>query len=881
MAKAAHATRKAGPPRAGTATPREAAPGRKPASRATAAPGACACGGGCPRCATAASSWPENVLRPMESDFGTDFSDIRLHRDSRRAAALGALAFTQGREVHVAPGRWAPHSAAGRELIAHELAHVQQQRQGRVAGMPGQINAEPALEREADAQARRVVQARPLGRSAPGAIRTPVTGPVQRVPDPEGCAAPAGIACQTLGTEPATISRSFTYPQNSATLTRAWRTAIDALAATWHAQGASGVVRVDGYASAEGPCDFNWTLSCQRAQAVVAELTNPIDGSPGVPAERIDAFAHGESNAASATLPGNRRATVSLPGPDPGLSQVHGADQRADAAGNVTTVPDADLAREIGYELDPSSRPAPVAPPVVPPGSPPGTPPVIPPPPPRVPWDGVPQNATPVEIARAAAARQAMTAELFTAYDAYLTFFRPTVVAQLARPRVPFTTPSVAAGAAANTGVVDIANQAQSVLESRYGVSMDASASTAAQGYNRAARHAAPTVDPNIFDPYSAADRQAATATPDLAPSVAWWLFENDVPGAAGAAGSRDFATTVLARHHYATQDPGAQQFRSDVALAYAAARTLPAPGNRRQLIDYRLAQWSERGQLGITLQSAFDPGPNANRAELFQRWNLFKTATHESLHLRAHPAFDAADKGRGALKEGFTEMFTIATLNTGLLAGVRAGTNEPLRRVVEGQVTTPTPDASLITDAVTPTQYAEHRAAAERIRDGGTPPGGTLHAGIGEPGVRAVYFQGHVEYLGLDAHGDPLGGLPAAGVAPTVHIPAGITGLNELALRTNVPRATIEADNPGIAPPLPATAVLAGCTEHIVVTSNTIFPRTHAAESVTETREQIATQHGVSVAALAQANPDIPLDPITREWPTLVTGQRILIPKP
>jgi hypothetical protein len=253
----------------------------------------------------------------------------------------------------------------------------------------------------------------------------------------------------------------------------------------------------------------------------------------------------------------------------------------------VATRPDADLAREIGYELEPSSRPVPAP----------------------APAPGGPAPAPPAR------------AELFAAFDAYVTFHRPATVAALARPRVALNAPAATPTGAAPTptGVLDIANQARAGLEARYATSMDAAAPSATVTAGRAARTTAPGAQ-NIFDPYSEADRSSLTGDVNLAPGVAWWLFENDRPGAAGTAGSRRFATEILAAHNYSTEDPGAEQFRWDVANAYASAATLP-PNNKRQLIDYRLTGWSEQGTSGITLLSSFNPGANANRAELAQRW--------------------------------------------------------------------------------------------------------------------------------------------------------------------------------------------------------------------------------------------------------------------
>ena len=95
----------------------------------------------------------------MDSSFNTDFSDVRVHADSGKATQVGALAYTQGSDIHFAPGQFSPESGLGRQLLGHELAHVVQQRQGRVQpttevnGMP--VNDNVSLEREADIQGRK------------------------------------------------------------------------------------------------------------------------------------------------------------------------------------------------------------------------------------------------------------------------------------------------------------------------------------------------------------------------------------------------------------------------------------------------------------------------------------------------------------------------------------------------------------------------------------------------------------------------------------------------------------------------------------------------------------------------------------------------------
>jgi hypothetical protein len=69
-------------------------------------------------------------VRLMESRFGRDFSDVRIHTDSlaaQSAQAVNALAYTAGNHVVFAPGQYSPGSSEGTTLLAHELTHVVQQ----------------------------------------------------------------------------------------------------------------------------------------------------------------------------------------------------------------------------------------------------------------------------------------------------------------------------------------------------------------------------------------------------------------------------------------------------------------------------------------------------------------------------------------------------------------------------------------------------------------------------------------------------------------------------------------------------------------------------------------------------------------------------------
>jgi|GEM_PF-3051340 len=66
----------------------------------------------------------------MESHFGHDFSQVRVHTDAKAAKSakvVGAIAYTFGRNVVFSAGQYSPSSTKGKKLLAHELTHVVQQ----------------------------------------------------------------------------------------------------------------------------------------------------------------------------------------------------------------------------------------------------------------------------------------------------------------------------------------------------------------------------------------------------------------------------------------------------------------------------------------------------------------------------------------------------------------------------------------------------------------------------------------------------------------------------------------------------------------------------------------------------------------------------------
>lgn len=102
---------------------------------------------------------PQAVRARMEATFGADFSEVTLRQDGQ-AAAMDAVALTRGSEIAVDPAAYDPSTTDGLEVLGHELAHVLQQRAGRVPGTG--FTEQPDLEAEADEAGRRAAQGQPV-----------------------------------------------------------------------------------------------------------------------------------------------------------------------------------------------------------------------------------------------------------------------------------------------------------------------------------------------------------------------------------------------------------------------------------------------------------------------------------------------------------------------------------------------------------------------------------------------------------------------------------------------------------------------------------------------------------------------------------------------
>jgi len=148
--------------------------------------------------------------REMSSRFARDLGDVRLHTDSgaeEAARSLGAEAFTSGRDIYFASGRYRPETAEGEHLLAHELTHTIQQGEAPSSFQRKLTVSSPEdpLEREAEEVAERLTekkektpQVAPDRRAAPlqmqGEPPEEPSAPATGGPPPEGAPISVGSA---------------------------------------------------------------------------------------------------------------------------------------------------------------------------------------------------------------------------------------------------------------------------------------------------------------------------------------------------------------------------------------------------------------------------------------------------------------------------------------------------------------------------------------------------------------------------------------------------------------------------------------------------------------------------------------------------------------
>jgi len=129
---------------------------------------------------------PDNLKSGIESLSGFSMDDVRVHYNSSKPATVQALAYTQGTDIHVAPGQ--------EKHLPHEAWHVAQQMAGRVSpttninGMP--VNDNAALEHEADVMGEKAVTLQSKNKHVIKENKIPNAIQMEKRKNPEGLIAP-------------------------------------------------------------------------------------------------------------------------------------------------------------------------------------------------------------------------------------------------------------------------------------------------------------------------------------------------------------------------------------------------------------------------------------------------------------------------------------------------------------------------------------------------------------------------------------------------------------------------------------------------------------------------------------------------------------------
>ena len=106
--------------------------------------------------AGASTGLDADLLVHLEAALGVDLQGVGVHANTasgEAAASIGANAYAEGQDIYFAEGQYDPGSAAGKRLIAHEVAHTVQQRGAPSTGVQASLEISSpgdAHEREAD-----------------------------------------------------------------------------------------------------------------------------------------------------------------------------------------------------------------------------------------------------------------------------------------------------------------------------------------------------------------------------------------------------------------------------------------------------------------------------------------------------------------------------------------------------------------------------------------------------------------------------------------------------------------------------------------------------------------------------------------------------------
>lgn len=197
----------------------------------------------------------------MEPRFGYNFGNVRVHTDAKAAESartVNALAYTVGRDVVFSAGQYSPDTDEGRKLMAHELTHVLQQgpmSQPIIKKRLEMTDPSDDSESHADRFADQII-------SNKGGIFGKIAQ--TQVSLQRACGrSEIGTVADCIGQSGDVSGEIFHFRINCDTFSPASdESRLHAFAATIMP---NDIIEIHGFASIDGPADFNENLSCARA----------------------------------------------------------------------------------------------------------------------------------------------------------------------------------------------------------------------------------------------------------------------------------------------------------------------------------------------------------------------------------------------------------------------------------------------------------------------------------------------------------------------------------------------------------------------------------------------------------------------------------------
>ena len=89
---------------------------------------------------------PDSAREFLEPRLQTNLDGVRVHTNTSAgslARAINARAFTQGQDIYFAPGEFRPKSSSGMRLLAHEVVHTLQDKEGGRTSQPSVVRRAP------------------------------------------------------------------------------------------------------------------------------------------------------------------------------------------------------------------------------------------------------------------------------------------------------------------------------------------------------------------------------------------------------------------------------------------------------------------------------------------------------------------------------------------------------------------------------------------------------------------------------------------------------------------------------------------------------------------------------------------------------------------